>query len=276
MPTQSQTRNIAQLSRGLYGLGCHSDVNKLVQELYGEPVRTLPTQKGEWRFYERTNYSIPTFLEEERQPPINGFCAIYRREHKNDVITTMFMGNLEDRAVVDSVADELARNVLEQRKWFAWPPYGLTESSGGRYGNLRGMTGLWVLEIGTVYFGREEQWFINASNSLFEYGKGLGLLAAVVIPMIGGIIVGSFVGKRLGKRADKMRVKNLPEEAYSFLYGKEAEKAIEDEGRIVSDEAIKERSYRLFRETLHLDIPKSDFLKLRGNLLANISPFSMD
>ena len=71
-------------------------------------------------------------------------------------------------------------------------------------------------------------------------------------------------------------VKNLPEEAYSFLYGKEAEKAIEDEGRIVSDEAIKERSYRLFRETLHLDIPKSDFLKLRGNLLANISPFSMD
>jgi len=44
MPTQSQTRNIAQLSRGLYGLGCHSDVNKLVQELSGRDQEKLIDQ----------------------------------------------------------------------------------------------------------------------------------------------------------------------------------------------------------------------------------------
>lgn len=265
----TENRNIAQLARNSYFnlLGhVNETVIAAIPELY-DSVRPIDTKKGTWRIYKRRD--LPHFLEEEKGS--DGFCAVYE---KNGEPRTLFLGKLEDVEYVDFTANELSRGVLEQRRWFARPPKQLTAINGTHYGTKKASAVLVLAmipiaaDIGITIYNKltgnfaydsvvesiSDYYFSQGYNPIFTIGGPLSLVS-------GSLLGSGLVGGRLGKVADRIRIKNLPERAFSFLYGPEAEQAILKDHATMREEI---RNIQLHEELRRngIDISKTFFLLL--------------
>src|SRR3989338_4451695 len=125
----TEHRNIAELARNSHSIR-YEEVGYVSGEVVAAINRMYPTKidtrlkfrdsrKGSWSFHQRM--PMPHFLEGERDEDV--FCAVYEKDGKP---RTLFMGALDDLAYAGFTADELSNRVLEQRRWFAWPPRKLT------------------------------------------------------------------------------------------------------------------------------------------------------
>ncbi|MEK6855176.1 MAG: hypothetical protein AABX73_03055 [Nanoarchaeota archaeon] len=223
-------------------------VIRSIADLYGTPIKSIGTKKGKWHVHERKGFSVPFFLEEERVEPSDRFCAVYERKGKP---TTLFLGDLEERTIVDKTVEELSDKVLEQRRWFAWPPRKLVEENGKSYGTGKGFSfavmvpsALLVDGVVSIMSGDNYQGVFNylksfksspLASGMIMMGSLAGMLASIEL-------LGRF-GEKMGPLADAKRVENLPQQALSFLYGQEAERFVFDENVTLQDELRKTELY---------------------------------
>ena len=223
-------------------------VIRSIADLYGTPIKSIGTKKGKWHVHERKGFSVPFFLEEERVEPSDRFCAVYERKGKP---TTLFLGDLEERTIVDKTVEELSKKVLEQRRWFAWPLRKLVEENDKNYGISRGFSFavmvpsvLLVDGVVSIMSGNNYQGMFNYFKS-FEFSplvSGMIMMGSFAGLLAPSVILGRF-GEKIGSLADAKRVKNLPQQALSFLYGQEAERFVFDENVTSQDELRKTELY---------------------------------
>ncbi len=235
----------------------NTKVIEAVPKLY-KFARALDTKKGQWEIYERR--FLPHFLEEEQRSS-DGFCAVYKRKGKP---RTFFIGRLEDVVHLNSTTDVLSQRVLEQRRWFAWPPRNLTAKTGAIYGlnmaNAFTMLGIgaFLIDMGISFYGKTTGSF-EYESLLDKFVKYAGpekenlplMIAGSIVGVLGLIFINNFgfsyIGQKLGKIADKIRIKNLPNKALLFLYGEEAEKVILEDYPIMQEELRKTKLYEKLR-----------------------------
>lgn len=225
-------KNIAALLRDYIGEYTRNEI----AELYPHH-RTLDTKKGIWQIHERESFAMPFLMEEDRTEPKDGFCAVYY--NKKGESNSLFRGDLNDRRTVDTTIDEASKNVIEQRRFFAWPPKGLTPREGRDY---------FVIKGGLATIGSA----LSAMPIFYFSGNGglaIGIQVGGIFLFMGGSgLIGEIFGKKIGEAADKRRVKNFPNEAFSYLYGEDARNAIYTEHRTLQDETRKTRLYQELRK----------------------------
>ncbi|MCK5197519.1 MAG: hypothetical protein KAR21_04175, partial [Spirochaetales bacterium] len=254
----------------------------------------LKRRKGSWTVYKRNNFVLLSFLEEKREEPESGFCSVYKREGRPK---TFFLGKISSTTVIDKAAGVLSRKVLEQRPLFSGPPKSLTTESGLTYGLRVGL--IFVIIVG-VFVAFEYILLPKFGN---EIGKGLGisfstevtienyqsilgaflnriispehmkllnsfytLAAFIVLPILAGGIIYEF----LGKWADKRRTKNFSQEAFSFLFGKEATAHLLAEYKLVEEEKGKTALFERLTG-LGMDTSKDNFEQIYNEVKGHIS-----
>jgi len=241
--------------------------DKLLPELYTDEKYEIKSRKESWTVYKRNNFVLPYFLEKKREEPENSFCAVYKREGRAQ---TFFLGKISNSSIIDKAAGILSRKVLEQRPLFSRPPKSLTAENGLSYGLRVGL--LFVIIVGSFIafdyillprFGKE----IGAGLGIgFSTDIGIGnyqsilgaflnktlspkhirllnsfysLVTLIVLPILAGGIIYEF----LGKWADKRRTKDFSQEAFSFLFGKEAIDQLLAEHELIEEEKGKTALY---------------------------------
>ncbi|MBI2107371.1 hypothetical protein HYT57_05295 [Candidatus Woesearchaeota archaeon] len=261
MPETS--RNIARLLRtdsflnwcGPFGVS--DSVIGAIDGLYGEPEKSLETRSGgQWLIHERAGFSVPFFLEEDRKMPRHGFCAVY---YKKDKPITLFLGSLDGRLTFSYTVKELSENVLEQRRFFAWPPRRLAEGEGERYGQDVGFYSAMGItaSVAAAFFVGSFSENVNEFNGFLRDVPPITWLFMCVGfagSIFGGVEVAKRIGKKLGPVADRFRTRNLPGVAFSYLYGDEASNAVLEERSTLEEELRKTRLYEKFIEA---DVPIS-------------------
>jgi hypothetical protein len=241
--------------------------DKLLPELYTDEKYEIKSRKGGWTIYKRNNFTLPYFLEKNRKTPESGFCAVCKRDGRPQ---TFFLGKISNSTIIDKVAGILSLKVLEQRPLFSRPPKSLTAENGLSYGLRVGL--LLVIIVGSFIafdyillpkFGREIgkglgisfSTGINVENYQSILGaflnkilspKHIGLLNSfyslvtfIILPILAGGIIYEF----LGKWADKRRTKDFSQEAFSFLFGKEAIDQLLAEHELIEEEKGKTALY---------------------------------
>jgi hypothetical protein len=255
---------------------------KLLPELYTDEEYELKSRKGTWTVYKRDNFVLPYFLEEKRVEPENGFCAVYKREGRPK---TFFLGKISSTTIIDKAAGILSRKVLEQLPFISRPPKSLTAENGLTYGLRVGLIFVIIMGVFVAFdyvllpkFGREIEKGLEISFStevtIENYQSILGaflnriispehiklintsytLAAFILLPILAGGIIYEF----LGKWADKRRTKNFPEEAFSFLFGKEALDQLMTEYNLIEEEKGKTALFEQLTG-LGLNTPKDNF-----------------
>ena len=265
-------RNIAQVIRESLrpttdNIEAKERADKLLPELYTDEKYEIKSRKGSWTVYKRNNFALPYFLEKKREAPENGFCAVYKREGRAQ---TFFLGKINNSTIIDKAAGILSRKVLEQRPLFSRPPKSLTAENGLSYGLRVGL--LFVIIVGSFVafdyillprFGKEigtglgigfstdmqignYQSILGAFLNKILSPKNIRLLNSfyslvtfIVLPILAGGIVYEF----LGKWADKRRTKDFSQEAFSFLFGKEATNQLLTEHELIEEEKGKTALY---------------------------------
>lgn len=263
--------------------------DKLLPELYTDEKYEIKSRKGSWTVYKRNNFVLPYFLEEKREEPGSGFCAVYKREGRPQ---TFFLGKISNSTIIDKAAGILSRKVLEQRPLFSRPPKSLTAENGLSYGLRVGL--LFVIIVGTFIafdyillprFGKE----IGAGLGIdFSTDIGIGnyqsilsaflsktlspkhirllnsfysLVTLIVLPILAGGIIYEF----LGKWADKRRTKDFSQEAFSFLFGKEAIGQLLTENKLIEEEKGKTALYERLTG-LGMNTPKDNFEQIYNEI----------
>jgi len=260
-------RNVAQIVRestkpNPSNVEARARAMSLVPTLYPEESYDLKTRKGTWRVFARSQFPASHFLEDENTGDDPGSCAVYLRE---GAPKTFFLGATRDRSLIERTAELLSGKVLEQRPLFSRPPRSLTSENGLSYGLRIGI--LIVFFVGLLValdfvllprFGSDAagglsisfstQAEIEGYQSLIRsflnkvFGPAIfplitsiySLAALIVLPILTIAIVFEFSGKR----ADKRRVKDLPETAHNFYFGKEAwQELFRQEGELENERA---------------------------------------
>ncbi len=266
---------------------------KLLPELYTDENYEIKSRKGSWTVYKRDNFILPYFLEEKREEPGNGFCAVYKQEGRPK---TFFLGKISNTSIIKKSSDILSRKVLEQLPLFSSPPKSLTEENGLSFGLRAGL--IFVIIVGTfVAFD-----YILLPNYGKEIAKGLGISFSAKVSIDNyQSIIGAFIGRIIspehikllhsiytmtafivlpilaggviyeifGKRADKIRTKKFPKEAFSFLFGKEAYDKILAENKLIKEEKRKNMLYERL-SGLGLNTSKENFEQIYGEIKGSI------
>ena len=269
--------------------------DKLLPVLYEDDNYKIKSRKGSWTVYTRDNFVLPYFLGEKRETPGSGFCAVYKREGRPK---TFFLGKTKtsSRTIIDKAAGILSQKVLEQRPLFSGPPKSLTAENGLTYGLRVGFLFMFIVGAFVAFdyillpkFGRligkglgisfsTEVSIENYQSILGSFlnknfnteqikllNKAYTLAAFIVLPILsGGIIYES-----LGKWADKRRTKNFPEEAFSFLFGKEALVQVLAEYKLIEEENGKTALYERLTE-LGMNTPKENFEQIYDEMRGGI------
>ena len=262
-------RNIAQLVRhsakpNPSSVEARERAASLAPALYPEDTYELETRKGTWKVFVRSHFPASYFLEEENSGEELGSCAVYLQE---GIPKTMFLGATCERSLIERTAQLLSGKILEQRPLFSRPPRSLTSENGLSYGLRLGVLIVFLLGLLvaldfvllprfgsdvakglSISFSSEVQIegyqsiiraFLNKvfGPAIFPLITSMYSLAALIILPI--LLVG-IVFELSGKRADRRRVRDLPEEAQSFYFGKEAwQELFRQEGKM-EDEAAKQ------------------------------------
>lgn len=200
--------NIAELVRNAY-LEWQPKVVEVIPVVYPyplvTPLITPNTRRGEWKF-----------LRHHKKD--RGFCAVYERKGKPQ---TMFSGESGHFPYVQDTAAMLSANILEQGI-LSWPLRALNTQDGA-LNMMMGMLIMYGVALTLPFLGYNEH--LNEHLTKFpEYVDELmktypkeGALAVFVFGM--APFVSGWFGKQLGRIADRARIKNLPEEAYTYNYG---------------------------------------------------------
>lgn len=236
----------------------------LAPTLYPEDSYELKTSKGTWRVFVRSHFPASHFLEEENSGEEPGSCAVYLRE---GIPNALFLGATRERSLIERTAELLSGKILEQRPLFSRPPRSLTSENGLSYGLRLGVLIVFLLGLLvaldfvllprfgsdvakglSISFSSEVQIegyqsiiraFLNKvfGPAIFPLITSIYSLAALIILPI--LVVG-IVFELSGKRADRRRVRDLPEKAQSFYFGKEAwQELFRQEGEM-EDEVAKQ------------------------------------
>jgi len=132
---------------GMHGLSSFRDksseeLDKEIRDalgiLYSGKISGLETPQGYWSFHTQRN-PTPFFLDGEQETT---FHATYQPHTNNGLgeVKTVFCGDYkegDERNILPDIAEQLSRNVIEQREWFAFPPKHLTPGRGLPYGLSR-------------------------------------------------------------------------------------------------------------------------------------------
>ena len=217
----------------------------LIPDLYPGQSYDLKTRKGVWRVFPRTRFPVSRFVEEDTgEEP--GSCAVYLQE---GTPKSFFLGAGSDRTVMERTAALLSAKVLEQRPLVSRPPRSLNSENGLSYGLRLGVLIVFVLGLLVALdfvllprFGSDVAKGLSISLSsevqihgyqsviraflnrvfgpaIFPLITSMYSLAALILVPI---LITAVVFEFSGKRADKRRVKDLPEEALAFRFGREA------------------------------------------------------
>lgn len=244
----------------------------LVPTLYPGQSYDLKTRKGAWRVFTRTRFPASRFAEEQSTEEEPGSCAVYLRE---GTPKTFFLGAASDRTVIERTAALLSAKVLEQRPLVSRPPRSLNSENGLSYGLRLGVLIVFVLGLLvaldfvllprfgpdvakglSISFSSEVQIqgyqsviraFLNRvfGPAIFPLITSMYSLAALIIVPI---LIVAVVFEFSGKRADKRRVKDLPEEAQAFCFGKEAWKELFRQHGEQEDERAKQLLFEKCRD----------------------------
>ncbi len=256
--------------------------DKLLPELYTDGKYEVKGRKGRWTVYKRNDYVLPYFLEEKREAPEGDFCAVYKREGRPK---TFFLGETDNSTIIDKAVGILSRKVLEQLPFISRPPKSLTAENGLTYGLRVGLIFVIIVGVFVAFdyvllpkFGREIEKGLEISFStgvtIENYQSILGafldkiispehmkllntsytVAAFIILPILAGGIIYEFLGRWM----DKRRTKNFPEEAFSFLFGKEAVDQLLAEYKLIEEEKGKTALYEQLTG-LGLNTPKENF-----------------
>jgi len=264
-------RNIAKLLRNgasflLGGLGTiDEDVTEAVKAVYGRPQETIKTKRGEWQIYTRFGDSIAPFFESERREQRNNFLAVYYRKGK---ARTLFLGEHDAEQEIETAAREISDRVLEQRRWFAWPPRKLTQDDGTMYA-LGKLGGLYFSSLFIEYGISFLTSYKPTYTRFLEYCNSKGIDEGIAIQIIMlSTLVGltslsgmAKVGTILGRLADNYRQRNLP---LSYKYGEEAVKQIKEEHKAGKYNLALTAAYESFKRETRKDPGKVAFAGIYG------------
>lgn len=257
--------------------------------LYPKEPYDLKTRKGIWRVFGRDHFPAPHFLEDPNAREEAGFCAVYLRE---GTPKTFFLGDTGERSLIERTAKLLSIRVLEQRLLVSRPPRGLNSENGLSFGLRLGFLIVFILGLFvtldfvllprygsdvakglSIAFSTEMEIegyqsligsFLNKvfGPAIFPLITSMYSLAALIILPI--LIVG-VVFEFSGKRADKRRVRDLPEGAEVFRYGREAwQELFRQEGELEDEQA----KLVLFEKcsALEMKVSRREFLELYGEM----------
>ena len=270
-------RNIAQLVResakpNPSNVEARERAMTLAPALYPEESYDLKTRKGAWRVFTRTRFPASRFIEDENTEEAPGSCAVYLRE---GTPKTLFLGSGSDRSVIERTAVLLSAKVLEQRPLVSRPARSLNSENGLSFGLRLGVLIVFVLGLLvaldfvllprfgsdvakglSISFSSEVQIegyqsviraFLNRvfGPAIFPLITSMYSLAVLIIVPI---LVIAVVFEFSGKRADKRRVKDLPEAAIAFCFGKEAWQELFRQHGELGDERAKQLLFEKCQE----------------------------
>ena len=266
---------------------------KLLPELYADENYEIKSRKGSWTVYKRNNFVLPYFLEEKREDPGDGFCAVYKQEGRP---RTFILGKVSNSSIIDKAIHILSLKVLEQLPLFSRPPKSLTEENGLSYGLRAGL--IFVIIVGA--FVAFDYILLPAYGKEIAKGLGISFSTKVAIDNYESII-GAFIGRLirpehirllhsfytlsafivlpilfwgiiyeiLGKWADKRRTKKMPKDAFSFLFGKEAYHQVLAEYKLMEGEKGKTVLYERL-SGLGLNTEKENFEQIYDEIKRSI------
>jgi len=178
------------------------------------------TKNGVWQIYTRENFQLPYFLEEEKKPASNDFCALYFDKEKP---VTMFSGDLENILKITETAQYISDNFLDNKE--------LNTDNGKIMGQA---SGYWTT-IGIFFAGIADSILSVCSqlSNRFNYNgiilpfleKQLGpesshlsyaavatcCTVGVLLFFYGNVALQKGIFKSIGKKKDRKRVEDLPD-----------------------------------------------------------------
>lgn len=229
-----------------------------VNQLYPESS-TFRTRKGEWVVKKRHNHSISVLGEKKHLP--DSFVSLYY-SFKEGKLQTLFRGNLDawTEPILESTCTTLSKTVLEQSRYFSFPPRGLRMAGSsnlegnpmnfftafGTYAAAACMTGLVLSDITALYATFTGQFehasmtvlfadYLKTMNNANMPGALAGVMVLVASPIVAGALVDIYFGNRIRQAADSYRVRDIPQAALGFSYGSLAESLVLEENRQVED-----------------------------------------
>jgi hypothetical protein len=283
-------KNVAQLIRqsakpNPSNVEARERAMSLAPALYPEEFYDLKTRKGTWRVFTRGHFPVSRFVEDENTGEEPGSCAVYLQE---GTPKTLFVGATVDRSLVERTAEILSSKVLEQRPLVSRPPRSLTSENGLSYGLRIGF--LVVFFVGLLValdfvllprFGSavakglsisfSSQVEIEGYQSLIRaflnkvFGPTIfplitsvySLAALIILP----ILIIAIMFEFSGKRADKRRVRELPEKAHRFHFGREAWQELFRQETVLEDERAKQALFEKCR-ALEMKASRREFSEL--------------
>ena len=260
-----------------------------IPSLYPVNSGTIKTRKGSWDIYTRTSDPVPHFLEQEENIFQPGFAAVYKREGKPLSFVT---GESVDTDTINKSLRTVSRKMAEQRWLFSHPLKSLNEEYGFQAGikwGLRIMILLTVFVIFDLFLipnypealaqGLAIS-FLGGDAAGLDFSGYQSLVLRIITPLFGEenlylaysiyslaaffiipILIFTVWTEIAGKRADKLRMKKLPAQALDFLYGFEAQKALNIEYARLLEEEKKGRFYQQL-SGLGLKVSKEEFQRL--------------
>ena len=262
-------RNVAQIVResakpNPSNVEARERAMALAPALYPGESYDLKTRKGIWRVFVRSRFPASRFSEKENAGEDPGSCAVYLRE---GTPKTLFLGATSDRSLIERTVGVLSAKVLEQRPLISRPARSLNSENGLSYGLRLGVLIVFVLGLLvaldfvllprfgsdvakglSISFSSEVQiegyqsvirTFLNRvfGPAIFPLITSMYSLAALIIVPI---LIIAVVFEFSGKRADKRRIKDLPEEARAFFFGREGWKELFRQHGELEDERTKQ------------------------------------
>ena len=245
-------------------------------ELYPEKEEEYKSRKGRWRVTKRVSYSFPWFNREKKAAEEDGFFAVYYRD---ETPKTAVSGKTADSRIIRSILKIVSEKIIEQRFLFSRPAKSLTEDNGFFFGLRIGfifavLLGAFVLFDffliphypdailkGLSISFSDGNWdsgnlrnyssiVQRAVNALLppETRPLAGSMYALAVVFILPILFFALVYEFAGKRADKKRIKYLPEEGETCIFGIRAFEKVSQEHRILKQEEHKNKFYKKLKD----------------------------
>ncbi|MBS3110392.1 hypothetical protein J4227_07735 [Candidatus Woesearchaeota archaeon] len=243
-------RNIAKQVR-FARLGNADGLDKKVEALYPHGKIVVTTKKGQWGINVRDSNPVEYFVEPDKNVVSEkGISALYI--DKDGELQGIFIADNDNVDVAKATSGHLSEKILEQRKYFAWPPRSIGE---GVSGNTIGM-GLAVPTVGGLAYSLFGTEYVQ---SLSEVAQAFYLIGGVMTTGVALSMGPLILSDPLGRIADRARLKGLPEEARSgtYKYGDDALSSVNLHYGILQNENERFRLEKFFKEAGYT--PPRDF-----------------
>ncbi|MCM8785400.1 MAG: hypothetical protein NC827_04615 [Candidatus Omnitrophica bacterium] len=234
----------------------------------------LKTNSGFWEIYTKTNFIFPYFVSEFNRP-INKFCAIFKNSKEFIVYGTF--ENLEE---IKEKLNLISKFFLKKEKKFAGIPFTLTEENAQDYGYIRGLilgSLLLIFDFSYPFIFKLKSGimmgFIEYVKVIYYGTPGFGIFVGITgtglyfifLFILIPILLGWFYKRLAIKRNLKILnffIQNIS--SYTYEFGINAEKTIEDEFSLIIEENKKLQIYNELKSYVSID--KKDFEEIYEKL----------